>query len=131
MRILTFCSDLILAAQMVRPTRASAATVATKSIISRRAVSCNAASLQFIKVQVGNACHQTVNTLSDWVHLWFQDVDEPSIPEVKMMRARNGGSGSAAFIFENPSIFQATGEEDEHCSPLLALHVQSLQVSES
>lgn len=48
---------------------------------------CEAASLQFIR-----------------------GVDEPSVPEVSLKRARTGMSGQAVFIFENPSIFQASSE---------------------
>jgi photosystem II protein len=50
-------------------------------------VACDAASLQFI-----------------------QGVDEPCVPEVKLMRSRTGSSGTAMFSFDNPSIFQASGE---------------------
>jgi photosystem II protein len=50
-------------------------------------VVCNAASLQFIK-----------------------GVKEPSVPEVRLMRSRTGGNGSATFVFDNPSIFQASGD---------------------
>lgn len=57
---------------------------------SSRLVACNAASLQFIK-----------------------GVKEPTVPEIKLMRSRTGGSGSATFVFDNPSIFQASGEMGE------------------
>ncbi|GIL45701.1 hypothetical protein Vafri_2882 [Volvox africanus] len=52
-----------------------------------RMISCDAASLQFIK-----------------------GVNEPTIPEVRLTRSRTGANGTATFIFENPSIFQASGE---------------------
>jgi len=48
-------------------------------------LTCEAASLQFIK-----------------------GVDEPSVPEVRITRSRTGSNGSAMFIFDNPSIFQAS-----------------------
>lgn len=51
---------------------------------------CEAASLQFIK-----------------------GVDEPTVPEVRLSRSRTGASGAALFVFENPSIFQASGEMGE------------------
>jgi hypothetical protein len=54
---------------------------------ARRGVAVDAAKLQFIR-----------------------GVDEPSIPEVSLRRARTGTSGQAIFLFENPSIFQASGE---------------------
>ena len=30
------------------------------------------------------------------------------MPEVKLTRSRNGTTGQAQFLFENPSIFQAS-----------------------
>lgn len=54
----------------------------------RRSVACDAASLQFIK-GIAEAC----------------------VPEVSLKRARNGGSGTAQFTFDNPSIFQV-GRKD-------------------
>jgi photosystem II protein len=61
--------------------------VPTKRVAPVRMVECDAAALQFIR-----------------------GIDEPSIPEVRLTRSRTGGSGAAAFVFENPSIFQASGE---------------------
>ncbi|PNW77524.1 hypothetical protein CHLRE_10g440450v5 [Chlamydomonas reinhardtii] len=52
-----------------------------------RNVACDAASLQFIK-----------------------GVAEPTVPEVRLTRSRTGANGTAIFVFENPSIFQASGE---------------------
>ncbi|GIL94388.1 hypothetical protein Vretimale_603 [Volvox reticuliferus] len=52
-----------------------------------RMVACDAASIQFIK-----------------------GVNEPTIPEVRLTRSRTGANGTATFVFENPSIFQASGE---------------------
>lgn len=48
---------------------------------------CEAASLQFIK-----------------------GVNESTVPDVALRRARTGTSGQALFTFENPSIFQASSE---------------------
>lgn len=48
---------------------------------------CEAASLQFIK-----------------------GVNESTVPDVALRRARTGTSGQAMFTFENPSIFQASSE---------------------
>ena len=60
----------------------------------------------------------------------LQGVDEPTVPEVKMMRARNGGSGSASFVFDSPSIFQATGARLSlmHKSSLNACNVRRCEV---
>lgn len=44
---------------------------------------------------------------------FIKGVDEPTVPEVSLRRARNGSSGSATLLFENPSIFQASGELGE------------------
>ncbi|KAI8464355.1 MAG: photosystem II subunit 28 [Monoraphidium minutum] len=56
----------------------------------RGRVACDAASMQFIK-----------------------GINEPTVPEVSLRRARNGSSGSALLMFESPSIFQASGELGE------------------
>lgn len=50
-------------------------------------MTCDAAALQFIR-----------------------GVDEPTVPEVKLSRSRTGSTGTALFIFDAPSIFQASGE---------------------
>ncbi|GFR42406.1 hypothetical protein Agub_g3306 [Astrephomene gubernaculifera] len=52
-----------------------------------RSVACDAATLQFIR-----------------------GVNEPTVPEVRLTRSRTGANGTATFIFENPSVFQASGE---------------------
>eukprot|EP00877_Chromochloris_zofingiensis_P008327 jgi/Chrzof1/3748/Cz13g07140.t1_PSB28[v5.2] len=62
-------------------------TSARPRVIVQRPTICEAASLQFIK-----------------------GIDEPTVPEVSLKRARTGTSGVATFMFENPSIFQASGE---------------------
>lgn len=54
---------------------------------SRPSVAANATSLQFIK-----------------------GVDEPSVPDVSLTRSRDGSSGVATFVFENPSIFDASSD---------------------
>lgn len=41
---------------------------------------------------------------------FIRGVDEPTVPEVSLRRARTGTSGQALFMFENPSIFQASSE---------------------
>ena len=55
--------------------------------VQRPSTICDAASLQFIK-----------------------GVDESTVPEVTLKRNRTGTAGTAFFIFENPSIFQASSE---------------------
>eukprot|EP00882_Tetradesmus_deserticola_P030184 GHRQ01033870.1.p1 GENE.GHRQ01033870.1~~GHRQ01033870.1.p1 ORF type:complete len:106 (+),score=28.05 GHRQ01033870.1:169-486(+) len=41
---------------------------------------------------------------------FIRGVDEPTVPDVTLKRARSGTSGQAIFVFDNPSIFQASGE---------------------
>ncbi|KAF6256741.1 photosystem II subunit 28 [Scenedesmus sp. NREL 46B-D3] len=41
---------------------------------------------------------------------FIRGVDEPTVPDVTLKRARSGTSGQALFVFENPSIFQASSE---------------------
>lgn len=78
------------------------------------------ASLQFIQVRIRiaykapyaeNACpiFKHPSRLRSLSHS-PQGVDEPSVPDVKLTRSRDGGSGTATFIFDNPSIFEASGE---------------------
>jgi photosystem II protein len=61
-------------------------------------------------------------------------VDEPCVPEIKLMRSRTGSSGTAEFSFDNPSIFQASGEMgditglflvDDEGSPLTTTDVKA------
>jgi hypothetical protein len=56
-------------------------------VFQRQQQVCEAAQIQFIK-----------------------GVDEPTVPEVALKRNRNGTAGTAIFVFENPSIFQASSE---------------------
>jgi photosystem II protein len=44
---------------------------------------------------------------------FIKGVNEPTVPEVSLRRARTGVSGSATLVFDNPSIFQASGELGE------------------
>lgn len=41
---------------------------------------------------------------------FIRGVDEPTVPDVTLKRARSGTSGQALFVFDNPSIFQASSE---------------------
>lgn len=52
-----------------------------------RLVSLNAATLEFIR-----------------------GIEEPSIPEVRLTRSKDGSNGTATFVFPEPSIFEASGE---------------------
>ncbi|KAG2501175.1 hypothetical protein HYH03_000990 [Edaphochlamys debaryana] len=71
-------------ASAVRGTR----PLSSKPVVIRpRSVSCDAAALQFIK-----------------------GVNESTVPEVRLTRSRTGANGTALFVFDNPSIFQASGD---------------------
>jgi photosystem II protein len=37
-------------------------------------------------------------------------IEEPTIPDVKLTRSRDGASGIATFVFEQPAIFEASSE---------------------
>ncbi|PSC72893.1 photosystem II reaction cent isoform B [Micractinium conductrix] len=41
---------------------------------------------------------------------FIKGIDEPTIPEVKLTRSRDGASGTATFVFQNPAIFEASSE---------------------
>lgn len=41
---------------------------------------------------------------------FIKGVEEPTIPDVKLTRSRDGSSGTATFVFENPSVFGASSE---------------------
>ena len=71
-----------------RPAFSSPASLGRRpTTTTGRNVLCEAASLQFIK-----------------------GVNEPTVPEVRLSKSRTGASGSALFVFENPSVFQASGQ---------------------
>ncbi len=54
---------------------------------TRRPLTINAASLEFIR-----------------------GVEEPSVPDVRLTRSRDGTSGTATFVFAEPSIFEASSD---------------------
>jgi photosystem II protein len=41
---------------------------------------------------------------------FIKGVNEPSIPDVKLTRSRDGASGVASFTFTSPSVFEASSE---------------------
>lgn len=44
---------------------------------------------------------------------FVKGIDENTVPEVRLTRSRTGGSGQAMFVFDNPSIFQASSDIGE------------------
>ena len=41
---------------------------------------------------------------------FIEGIEEPTIPDVKLTRSRDGASGTATFVFSNPAIFEASSE---------------------
>ncbi|EFN58604.1 hypothetical protein CHLNCDRAFT_19726 [Chlorella variabilis] len=41
---------------------------------------------------------------------FIKGIEEPTIPDVKLTRSRDGASGTATFVFQNPAIFEASSE---------------------
>lgn len=41
---------------------------------------------------------------------FIKGVEEPTIPDVKLTRSRDGASGVATFLFQNPTVFEASSE---------------------
>jgi len=65
----------------------SSRVAARQPLRSQLQISCMAAKLEFIK-----------------------GVEEPSVPDVRLTRSRDGSSGTATFTFQNPSVFEASSE---------------------
>ena len=41
---------------------------------------------------------------------FIQGTDEQTVPDVKLTKSRDGTNGVATFIFDEPSVFDSTGE---------------------
>lgn len=41
---------------------------------------------------------------------FIKGVEEPTIPDVRLTRSRDGSSGVATFTFQNPAVFDASSE---------------------
>jgi photosystem II protein len=41
---------------------------------------------------------------------FIKGINEPSIPDVNLTRSRDGATGTATFVFNTPSIFEASSE---------------------
>lgn len=44
---------------------------------------------------------------------FIKGVDEPSVPDVKLTRSRDGSSGTATFVFLEPSVLNTTEDLGE------------------
>jgi photosystem II protein len=41
---------------------------------------------------------------------FIKGINEPTVPDVRLTRARDGSSGTASFVFKEPSVFEASSE---------------------
>lgn len=41
---------------------------------------------------------------------FIRGIDEPSVPDVKLTRSKDGSSGTATFVFDTPSVFESSEE---------------------
>ena len=41
---------------------------------------------------------------------FIKGINEPTVPDVRLTRARDGSSGTASFTFKEPSVFEASSE---------------------
>ncbi len=41
---------------------------------------------------------------------FIRGINEPTVPDVRLTRARDGSSGTASFVFKSPSVFEASSE---------------------
>ena len=41
---------------------------------------------------------------------FVKGVEEPSVPDVKLTRSKDGSSGTATFVFDQPAVFEASSE---------------------
>ena len=44
---------------------------------------------------------------------FIKGLDEPSVPDVKLTRSKDGSSGTATFIFEAPTVFESSEERGD------------------
>lgn len=44
---------------------------------------------------------------------FIKGVEEPTVPEVKLTRSKDGAQGTAIFYFEKPAVFENSGEMGE------------------
>eukprot|EP01026_Neomeris_dumetosa_P021943 TRINITY_DN1907_c0_g1_i5.p1 TRINITY_DN1907_c0_g1~~TRINITY_DN1907_c0_g1_i5.p1 ORF type:complete len:159 (-),score=14.67 TRINITY_DN1907_c0_g1_i5:18-494(-) len=44
---------------------------------------------------------------------FIRGVNETTVPEVKLTKSRDGSGGTATFIFQEPSVFQNSGESGD------------------
>ena len=44
----------------------------------------------------------------DGVLQFIRGISEPTVPDVNLTRAKDGSSGTATFVFSEPSVFEAS-----------------------
>ena len=47
--------------------------------------------------------------MASYIH-FIKGVKEPTVPDVRLTRARDGSSGTASFVFKEPSVFEADNQ---------------------
>lgn len=60
-----------------------------------------------MRVQAPRLVHQVCQATS---LQFIEGIEEPTIPDVRLTRSRDGTSGTATFVFDNPAIFEASSE---------------------
>ncbi|CAN8230145.1 unnamed protein product [Cochlearia groenlandica] len=55
----------------------------------------------------------TITMMAKPVLQFIQGTDEMTIPDVKLTRSRDGSNGMALFTFDQPSVFDSSGEVGE------------------
>lgn len=56
---------------------------------------------------------RSVAPAADAAIQFIRGVDEPCVPDVQLTRAKDGSSGTATFIFKEPSVFEASEDLGE------------------
>lgn len=80
----------------------------TRSLCNSRSAG---ARLQTRTVRVVRAARQTrLQAFNKAAIEFIRGIEEPSVPDVRLTRSKDGGSGTATFTFAQPSIFEASGE---------------------
>mmetsp|Transcript_24458 Transcript_24458/g.77298 ORF Transcript_24458/g.77298 Transcript_24458/m.77298 type:complete len:176 (+) Transcript_24458:249-776(+) len=77
----------------------------------RTAFKGNAAPLMS-SLRTGNASRM-VTVMAGSALQFIRGVDESCVPDVKLTRAKDGSSGTATFVFDEPDVFDSSGEMGE------------------
>ncbi|KAG2719355.1 hypothetical protein I3843_03G254200 [Carya illinoinensis] len=61
-------------------------------------------------VPVRRNCHRPVTMMAKPKIQFIQGTDEQTIPDVRLTKSRDGTNGMAIFRFDQPSVFDSSGE---------------------